>query len=412
MKPTSLARLALAASAALLAACGGGGGGGGGSSGGGDPPASTTQILVSAASLDDLEHLCDDKGARVIGPVEGTSYYLVEIPDGVDADDFLEDMDDELEVEDAEKDEGVGFPEGEGTTVPVFVDEGFDAITAQATLDAVGVPQARARGRRGAGVVVAVVDTGVDASSPALAGHLLPGFDFVDGDANPADVANGADDDGDGAVDEGVGHGTFVASLVLAVAPDASILPVRALNSDAVGTASTVARAIAWAVANGADVVNLSAGLRVQLLSVQQAIANAKNAGVPVIAAAGNRALSSPDFPASASDAFCVTSVTLARAKAPFASWGSAVDLCTPGVDVLGAHPRSPTGLARWSGTSFSTAIVTGGFALLRGADGGASSESLLQRLESTSVDVDAVNPLHQGKLGEGMLDLDEATAP
>jgi subtilisin family serine protease len=254
------------------------------------------------------------------------------------------------------------------------------------------------------------VDTGVVANHPLLAGRIAPGGrDFVDGDDDPAEERNFLDDDRDGRIDEGFGHGTFVASLVLAMAPGARVLPIRALDTDAAGTASTVAQAIAWAVAQGADVVNLSAGLLVDLKMITQAVESAREAGVLVIAAAGNRA-SSVDFPAMLSETEAVTATDLADRKAGFASYGSAVDLCAPGVDLLGAHPLGPQGTARWSGTSFSTALVSGAFALLRERHPSFTAQELLQRLESTAVPVDSMNPAFQGGLGEGRIDVDAAT--
>ena len=399
--------------ALALVGCGGGGGGSGGSSDGPPPPASTSQIVVSAASLEDLEDLCARKGSRVIGPVEGTSYYLVEVPAGVSAKDFSDDLDDEIEVEDADEDEGAGAPEGEGSTVPLFFGDEPTAIATQPALTSIGAPVAWTRGHRGLGVVVAVIDTGIFASSPSLAGRIAPGGrDFIDGDDDPSDTPNGLDDDADGLVDEGVGHGTFVASLILAVAPDAMILPIRALNSDAVGTASTVAQAIGYAVSRGADVINLSAGLRRQLFVIDQAVENAKAADVYVIASAGNRNLPQIDFPADVSEVRGVAALDLTGRKAPFSSYSSAVDLSAPGIDLIGAHPAGANGTARWSGTSFSTALVTGCFALLRGSDAVSPSKDLLERLEDTAAGVNGANPLYQGKLGQGRVDVAAATAP
>ena len=397
--------------AAVLAACGGGGGGSG-DVGDVPPPASATVVLVDPTSFDDLVELCDDKGAVILGPVEGTTYYEVQVPAGVEVDDFLEDLNDELEVEDEEEDEGVGVPEGGGGTQAAFVDDVFASIGTQPALTAIGALTAQARGYDGAGVVVAVIDTGVVASSPALAGRLVAGWDFVGGDADPTDVANGVDEDRDGLVDEGVGHGTFVASLILAVAPQASIMPLRVLNSDSIGTASALARAVQYAIDHGADVINFSGGLAGESSVIVQAAENAKAAGVHVVSACGNRNRSPVDYPANASAVQAVTAIELTGVKASFASYGSDVDFVTPGVDLLGAHPRSPSGLARWSGTSFSTALVTGAFALLRGDDAVSSSEDLFDRLAATATSVDALNLPYQGKLGAGRVNLTAATAP
>jgi subtilisin family serine protease len=398
----------------LLAACGGGGGAShSDDDGDGAPPpaaASPTQVLVDPKDVEDLGEIEEETGARVIGPVEGTTFWLVEIPAGMDVEEFLDEISGDLRVEDSDEDEGAQFPEGGLSTVPLFGDEVFASIPVQPALDAIGLPAARARAT-GAGLVVAVVDTGIDPTHPALAGRVLPGgWDFVGRDADPTDAPDGIDQDGDGRVDEGVGHGTFVASLVLAVAPDASILPIRALDSDALGTASTVASAIYYAVSHGAHVVNVSAGLPRDMEAVKQAVERAREAGVPVVAAAGNRQ-ANVDYPAMLSDTFGVTGLAPTGAKAPFASYGSAVDLCAPAVDLLGAHPLSPSGTARWSGTSFSSALVAGGCALLLELHPTWDASALLSHLRATGTDVSALDPAFAGRLGV-LLDLDAATAP
>jgi len=411
--PSFAGSAGLAGLVLLLAACGGGGSGGAPPVDGASPSTAATRIVVNATSLDELEVLCDDKGATVIGPVEGTDYYLVEIPEGVSQEDFLEDMHDELEVEDAEEDsDEVAFPEGGGLTIPAFADDPVASVGTQPALARIGAGLAHLRGYTGRGVIVAVIDTGLDASHPLMVGHVAPGgYDFVDGDASPSDVGNGIDDDRDGLIDEGVGHGTFVASLVLAVAPDARILPIRALNSDNGGTASTVGLAIGYAVSHGAKVINLSAGVAQELNFIKQAVANARAAGVVVVASGGNRQIQSVDFPAKQSDALAVAAVGATDAKAPFSSYGSAIDLVAPGVDLVGAHPASFFRTARWSGTSFSTALVAGAAALFKAADQPLPAPGDAARhLTDHARSVGAANPTLADLLGSGMLDLDAAT--
>src|SRR6185295_13063961 len=103
---------------------------------------------------------------------------------------------------------------------------------------------------------VAVLDSGVDLSHPALAAHLIAGYDFVDGDADPQEAPGGS----------GVGHGTHVAGLIALAAPEARIMPVRVLDAEGAGDMWRLARALVWAsdpdgdpaTPDGADVINLS----------------------------------------------------------------------------------------------------------------------------------------------------------
>lgn len=431
MKLRSLARYASALLAvALLPACGGGGAGATGAEGGvvldgnpttgggsGEtpttpPPAAAVQrVLIDPSTPQALEDLCKAKGAAILGECEGTDYCVVEVPKGTKREDFLKDLEDEPCVEDAQPDEDVKFPEGDGTTVPAFVDEDLSGIRAQVAIDRIGGRAAQARGRLGTGAVVAVVDTGIDFTHPFLAGRVLPtGHDFIDDDNDPTDVGNGRDDNHDGHVDEGVGHGTFVASLILAVAPGAKIMPIRALDGDAMGTAAGVARAIVWAAQSGATVINFSGGLDRDLRLIRQAIQYAEVRNIPVIAAAGNRA-GAVDYPAAHPSVVAVASLDLDDVRSPFSAFGPEVDLAAPGEDLLGAHPSSPSGVARWSGTSFASALVSGAFAVVMAGIEPVPFRQHVELLEATARSVDDVNPEFARELGAGCVDLDAATA-
>ena len=139
---------------------------------------------------------------------------------------------------------------------------------------------------RGAGITVAVVDTGVQANHPDLDARVLPGAAFVSGTLEP----------GGGATDVN-GHGTHVAGIigagengvgVVGVAPEVTILPVRVLNASGSGPNSGIAAGITWAVDNGAVVINVSIGSDTNSAAVAAAVNYATNHGIVVVAAAGN----------------------------------------------------------------------------------------------------------------------------
>ena len=220
---------------------------------------------------------------------------------------------------------------------------------------------------RGAGTIVAVLDTGVERTHPAVAGHVLPGWNYVDDNADTDDVAAGLDADVDGVADSAVGHGTFVSGLVALVAPDARILPQRVLNSDGTGSIFAVAEAIRDAVTGGADIINLSLGTAQASESnlLRDAIKAAAESGVLVVAAAGNDGSRDRQYPACEDKVIGVGA--LARDNTTltaFSSRGAFIDVAAPGEAIVGPIPGG--GYARWAGTSAAAPIAAGQAALLR----------------------------------------------
>ncbi len=242
------------------------------------------------------------------------------------------------------------------------------SVQTQTAAGAVGLQAALARST-GLGAVVAVIDTGVDPSHPALLGRIVPGGrDLVDGDDQPWETRNGIDDDGDGEIDEAAGHGTFVASVIAAVAPAAGILPLRVLDDDGGGTAFAVAEALAFAIDARVDVINLSLTYHRRSAAVDLLLERAAAAGIVVVAAAGNDGASTVDFPASDSNVVGVTAtVADETVLTAFANRSPLVQVAAPGEDVLGALDRGL--FATWSGTSMAAPFVAGTAALLKSID-------------------------------------------
>ncbi|MCB0993125.1 MAG: S8 family serine peptidase, partial [Acidimicrobiales bacterium] len=236
----------------------------------------------------------------------------------------------------------------------------------------------------GSGTVVAILDTGVDPADPRLAGVLIDGWDFVDDDASPRDTGNGVDDDGDGHIDESVGHGTHVAGIVNQLAPGAKILAYRVLDGDGRGNFYAVAEAIDDAVAAGADVINLSfGGTKIKSDRFKQALQRAEQAGVVVIAAAGNDGVDKKQFPASEGGVLGVTAWDPeADALAGFANFGKWVDVAAPGVRVGSVLPNGR--VAAWSGSSMAAPIVTGQAALIIALDPGIAPKDVEKAIRDT----------------------------
>ncbi|HEX4776883.1 MAG TPA: S8 family serine peptidase, partial [Acidimicrobiia bacterium] len=202
------------------------------------------------------------------------------------------------------------------------------------------------------GQVVAVIDTGVDATHEDLRGQVLSGTDIVAGH-------------GDGRVDPN-GHGTAVSGVIAATvgngigvsgaARGARILPVRVMDASGRGLLGDVAAGLVWATDHGATVANMS--LAAQGIDtfepLDDAIAYARSRGVVVVAAAGNDGPSSPlEYPADAAGVIAAGATDSANHVASFSSQGSWVAIAAPGVAVTTTAPGNS--YVDESGTSFAS---------------------------------------------------------
>ena len=255
----------------------------------------------------------------------------------------------------------------------------------------------------GTGVIVAILDTGVDLNHLALRDRLLPGRDLVADD-------NVALDEGPGI---GQGHGTHVAGIVAALAPGSQLLPVRVLDANGRGNTFLLAYGIEWAAAQGADVINLSLGADFDSAVLSETISAAAATGVVIVAAAGNDNHTAPQFPASHPAVIGVTAVDGANLKAGFANYGVGwVDLAAPGVGIHSTFTSTTvtggSGYAIWSGTSMATPFVAGAAALARQKLPDVSAAQIAGLLVDHGADLDAANPAHAGQLGR-LLDISAA---
>ena len=247
-------------------------------------------------------------------------------------------------------------------------------------------------GVSGAGSV-AVIDTGVDTSHPALAGVLLPGYDFTRN-------SSGADETGDldhstvAVLDGGggtpvfvspalaavltgagvsvlsnpqyaaFGHGTMTAGLVHLVAPTAQILPLKAFSSSGSGYLSDVVRAIYYATSKGSNVISMSFSFGSSSPELNTAMNYAYSQGVICVAAAGNDGQQIMVYPASISHVIGVASTSDSDTQSSFTNYGQQVVwVAAPGENVVSTYPFD--NYASSSGTSFSTPLVAGVSALL-----------------------------------------------
>lgn len=255
-------------------------------------------------------------------------------------------------------------------------------------------------------VLVAVLDAGFDVSHPVLADRVVPGYDALDRDGDPNDLGNGFDDYGERHPDSAVGHGNFVAGMVLLAAPDARILPVRVMDDEGYGNNAAIADGIRFAVGRGARVVNISAQAAALLdcRAIRLALDEADARGVVVVASAGNEGQSGLGVIAGDERTVSVGAVDMSSTIAEFsntAGWGEELTVFAPGVDLEG--PMTGGAMGVWSGTSFSAGLASGAAALWLELEPEAAPCVVRERIRSF------VNPAYDERgrlLGAGVVDL------
>jgi len=307
-------------------------------------------------------------------------------------------------LEYSETDLGARIVESRQSSVSFSESErAWSDVADQGALERVGAAEAQAYAR-GAGVLVAILDTGIELDHPALASQIqLPGIEQGSVTAPGDDRAEQVDTNGDGVVDGALGHGTHVAGIVHAIAPDARLLPVRVLDSDGVGDAFAVAHGIVAAVKSGALVINLSLGVLGASNAVADAIDFASRRGVTIVGAAGNSGLEAVDLPAAYAPVIAVAGTDSTDQKADFSSYGPDVDVAAPSTGILSTYVGG--GYALWSGTSMAAPFASGIAALLRGylAQLGLDSPSLTEDLlRRGSEPLATVDPTFGWQLGAG----------
>lgn len=297
-----------------------------------------------------------------------------------------------------------------------------------------------------ADVIVAVIDTGILSGHPDLAGQLVPGYDFIrdpisagDGDgidSNPEDIGDS------GALGNSSFHGTHVGGTIAAasnngigvagVAWNSRIMPLRTLGADG-GTSYDVSQAVRYAAGlpndsgtvpvQTADIINLSLGGGGFSQSEQALYNEVRDAGVMVVAAAGNDASSAPNYPASYQGVISVSAVDIQRRLAPYSNFGGEVDIAAPGGDNGGdlngdGYPDgvlstggSSTGFVYsfLSGTSMATPHVAGVLALMKSVNANLSPEDIDVLLENGELTDDLGAIGRDDQFGYGLVNAESA---
>lgn len=309
-------------------------------------------------------------------------------------------------------------------------------------------------------IVIAIIDSGVQINHPDLRNNIwrnimeapngidddkngyvddINGWDFVEDSADPSPKFR------EGFTENGIMHGTVVAGAVAASGNNATgisgvswrtqIMPLKVLSDSGMGEVRDVVRAIDYAIENGADIINLSFVGFNYSRSLENAIRKAYEAGIIIVAAAGNEQGEGYGYSLDVTSIYpaCydgesgenmvigVAATDSLDQKAPFSSYGfRCVDISAPGVSIFSTATYSPYEKidnnflnkhydGYWSGTSMATPLVSGAVALIQAANPLLDRNEVIDALINSTDNINRLNPGYLGQLGSGRLNLEKA---
>jgi subtilisin family serine protease len=304
----------------------------------------------------------------------------------------------------------------------------YDTIPENWGQDVAQAQTAWSRGVKGKNIIVAVIDSGVDATHPQLKNQIA---------VNTRETVNGIDDDQNGFVDDVIGwnfavsegmghpntkdtngHGTHLAGIiaaehstgpVLGVAPEAKILPIQFMDDSGAGSIGRAIMAINYAVKMGAKVINASWGTAGCNKTLENTVAQLADQGVLFVTAAGNESTDlsySPSYPAAYSfpSQITVGALTYSGYRAEFSNYGSLVHMVAPGSPIYSTLPtsRQPSGYGYMSGTSMAAPFVSATAALLWSYQPAASLSQIRDAILNSVYVKDHLNVSTHGQLDIG----------
>ena len=274
-------------------------------------------------------------------------------------------------------------------------------------VERIGAQVTHSAGHKGAGVKVAVIDSGIDYTHPDLDDNFSGGINFVqkfDGSVDPSDFLDVSTNS----------HGTHIAGIIageengtgiIGVAPEADLYAVRVLDGAGFGFLSWILSGIDWAVANNMDIINMSLK-GMESKSLRDACDAAYDAGVLLVAAAGNSPNDGVWYPAAYDSVVAVTATDINDMQADFSAMGAEIELSAPGTDIYSTVTSG--GYDILSGTSQAGAHVSGTAALFMSSgiddikDGMIDNSDVRLMLKVTALDLGDTGP--DDIFGHGMV--------
>ncbi len=390
-------------------------------------PYATDHILVefdSTVSPQNIRSTVREYGIHSFRRISNRDLYRVDLPEGSSVQEMLYVIKQNAFVENARPDYVARVAVTPNDTF--FKDQYALSNTGQPVSPIPGSPTGKASAdisattaweetKGSAQIIIAVIDTGVELTHPDLENKIVsPGRDFVNDDFDASDDH---------------GHGTFVAGIAAAetnnsegiagVAWNCSILPVKCLADDGLGFYSDVIAGIDYAVEQGAHVINLSLGGDVPDVDLEDAVRNAAQNGVVVVAASGNDSGANVLYPAKYDQwVLAVAATDYNDVRPAWSNYGPEVDVAAPGDEITSTVPTwlfgpgsFPYGVS--GGTSYATPHVTGMAALIMSEKSWMSVSDIMKLIRYTADDVNAADfPGKDEYIGYGRINLSTALVP
>jgi len=300
----------------------------------------------------------------------------------------------------AEDDAGMTSPEPQkGSTLPAVGDRKalYDANTEFLKQISWDGTLATKSGRK---VLVAILDSGLSPNQPYLWEKVDSYLNVIENGELPYDIPRNTDTNKDGIYDGMTGHGTMVAGVLDQISPQSRFVIVRVADSDGMASAWSVIKGLAFSVKAGAEVANVSLGTLTNIPAMSDVIEWCASQNLTVVAAIGNNAKPLACYPARISQTICVGGLLPNSTKAPFSNWSG---VCLVSAPATGIVSQDWTGkMANWSGTSFSTPMVSGTIAeaLRLNTSKAVAPSRMRANIKRNGTSLDSLNPNFVGKLG------------
>ena len=257
------------------------------------------------------------------------------------------------------------------------------------------VPRARELSK----LKVGIVDTGISNNQPSILSNVVAGSSFVSSSQTIDDSPNNLDSNFNGVLDEGAGHGTMVAGIILQLAPNTPLVIAKSADSDGNGDSWSVLQGIVFCVESETKVINVSLGSRQQLAGFAGFLDWVEQAGAVIVSPIGNNAENKSLYPAGYSNVVCVVGLMPDNTKATFSNWNFVAMVAAPASGVLSAWYDG--GSAVWSGTSMAAPVVSGCLAAALAENPDRSPEEIRNAIRISGRDIDPINPSYTGQIGK-----------